>query len=69
MGEQLKVASHLALGAAHPLGDGAKFTQVRGIEGEDLVRLTQVYSFEDNSLRLINLWRGHSFRPVAMLVL
>ena len=61
MGEQFKVATHLALGAAHPLSDGAQFAQVWGIKGEDLVCLSQVNTLEHNSLGFIDLWRGHYY--------
>ena len=54
MGEQLQVPGELAFGLAQAFGEALDFAQVRGIEGEDAVRLPQLGLLDDDGFGLIS---------------
>ena len=59
MGEQLQVPGELAFGFAKAFSEALDFAQVRGIEGEDAIRLAQLGLLDDNGFGLVITRFGH----------
>jgi hypothetical protein len=59
MGEKFKVPGQLTSGTPDPLGHTLNLAQVRGVDGKDSIRLTQLNLLDYNCFRLISPWLWH----------